>query len=78
MRDTGDNVSSNADMEDPDDMDGGNRPAGGHKAVDPGKGGAGCRPDEGAGYGRSRELRQNLTVGRDFRMGWSFGVLSLM
>jgi hypothetical protein len=37
MRDTGDNVSSNADMEDPDDMDGGNRPAGGHKAVDPGK-----------------------------------------
>jgi len=37
MRDISDNVSSNADLEDPDDMDGGNRPAGGHKAADPNK-----------------------------------------
>jgi hypothetical protein len=37
MSDDDGNVSSNSDLEDPDDMEGGNRPAGGHAAVDPNK-----------------------------------------
>jgi hypothetical protein len=35
MSEQDERVSSNADLEDPDDMDGGNRPAGGDAAVDP-------------------------------------------
>jgi len=33
MADDDDTSQSNADLEDPDDMEGGNRPAGGHPAV---------------------------------------------
>lgn len=36
MGDDHDTASSNADLEDPDDMEGGNRPAGGHPAAHPG------------------------------------------